>query len=386
MTLPEPSIPRYGERSLADLVPSLLHALGLQGFPNLLGTEPVDRVCLLLVDGLGADLLRANPDAAPFLTSLDRIAPLTAGFPATTAASVSSLGTGASPGGHGILGYTMRVPGYDRALNALTWSLYGVGGRVDLLDAVVPERFQPDETLFECASRQGVTVTQIGDPRHEHSGLTRAALRGGRFRPAQSPTAMSSAALEALAERRSFVYAHHPELDRAGHIYGVDSAPLRDQLAVANTMAEYLAERLPSGSLLVVTGDHGMVDLAEAQRLDIADHAALRAGVRMLAGEARARYVYTEPGAEADVLAAWGERLGDRMWVWSRDEAIATGAFGPVVRAGALERIGDIVAAGYGPVGIVERSVDPAQARLIGHHGSFTAAEQLVPLLLFRSD
>ncbi|GAC1484316.1 MAG: alkaline phosphatase family protein [Candidatus Dormibacteria bacterium] len=311
---------------------------------------------------------------------------MTAGFPATTAASVSSLGTGASPGGHGILGYTMRVPGYERAINALTWSLYGIGGRADLTDRVVPERFQPHETLFQRASRQGITVTQIGDPRHEHSGLTRAALRGGKFRPAQSPTAMSSAVLEALTERRSLIYAHHPDLDRAGHIYGVDSAPWWDQLVVANTMAKYLADHLPSRSLLLVTGDHGMVDLTEEQRIDIADHPELRAGVRMLAGEARARYVHTEPGAAADVLAAWGERLGDRMWVWSRDEAIATGAFGPISRPEIAQRIGDVVAAAFAPVGIVERAVDPAQARLVGHHGSFTPAEQLVPLLLFRSN
>jgi hypothetical protein len=51
----------------------------------------------------------------------------------------------------------------------------------------------------------------------------------------------------------------------------------------------------------------------------------------------------------------------------------------------ARERIGDIVAAAYGRVGIVQRDVDPAQARLNGHHGSLTPAEQLVPLLIYRS-
>jgi hypothetical protein len=105
----------------------------------------------------------------------------------------------------------------------------------------------------------------------------------------------------------------------------------------------------------------------------------------MLSGEARARYVSTEPGATADVLRAWRSTLRDRMWIWSTDEAIATGIFGPRVSDRARERIGDIVAAAHGRVGIVERNVDPAQARLIGHHGSLTPAEQLVPLLVYRS-
>jgi hypothetical protein len=90
------------------------------------------------------------------------------------------------------------------------------------------------------------------------------------------------------------------------------------------------------------------------------------------------------PGATDDVLAAWRAKLGDRMWVWGREEAIATGIFGPRVTARARERMGAVVAAAYGRVGIVERNVDPAQARLNGHHGSLTAAEQFVPLLTYR--
>jgi hypothetical protein len=73
------------------------------------------------------------------------------------------------------------------------------------------------------------------------------------------------------------------------------------------------------------------------------------------------------------------------MWVWTKEEAIATGIFEPHVTDRTRERMGDIVAAAYGHVGIVERNVDPAQARLVGHHGSLTPPEQLVPLLIYRS-
>jgi len=146
-----------------------------------------------------------------------------------------------------------------------------------------------------------------------------------------------------------------------------------------------MAEQLPAEALLVVTGDHGMVDLRPEERLDLADQPDLAAGVRILGGEARARYVNTVPGATGDVLSAWRSRLGDRMWVWTTEAAIATGIFGPRVTDTARQRMGDIVAAAYGPVGIVQRDVDPAQARLNGHHGSLTPAEQLVPMLVYRS-
>jgi hypothetical protein len=167
-------------------------------------------------------------------------------------------------------------------------------------------------------------------------------------------------------------------------VHGVASQAWKDELIAVDHAFRLLAEQVPKDTVLVVTGDHGMVDLRPEEKLDLADNPDLAAGVRILGGEARARYVGTVPGATDDVLAAWQSRLGDQMWVWRREEAIATGIFGPNVTGRARERMGDILAAAYGRVGIVERNVDPAQARLNGHHGSLTAAEQIVPLLLYR--
>jgi hypothetical protein len=127
-----------------------------------------------------------------------------------------------------------------------------------------------------------------------------------------------------------------------------------------------------------------MVDLRPDERVDLADQPELAAGVRLLAGEARARHVHTRRGAAADVLAAWRELLGHAMWVHPREEAIAAGWFGPRVLDRVRPRIGDVVAAAFGPVGVLDRKVDPAQARLTGHHGSMTPAEQLVPLIEIR--
>ena len=386
MTIPAPPVPlpRYGSRSLGELVPSLLSALGVADFANLLALEPAARACLVLVDGLGWELFTANAGAVPFLNSMVR-EPLTAGFPATTASSLSSLAIGRPPGEHGLVGYTMALPGYDRAFNTLTWSLYGVGPRVDLVNELVPESFQPLPTLAERAAAAGLRIHHLGPAFHEWSGLTRAIGRGERFHPADSLEAVTEGALRLLNAPRTFVFGYHPRLDAAGHVHGVASQAWSDELIAVDHGVRLLAEQLPTDTVLVVTGDHGMVDLRPEEKFDLADHPELAAGVRILGGEARARYVGTVAGATGDVLAAWRSRLGHQMWVWGREEAIATGIFGPVVTDRARERMGDIVAAAYGRVGIVERNVDPAQARLNGHHGSLTAAEQLVPLLVYRA-
>jgi hypothetical protein len=379
-------LPRYGSAALADLVPSLLAALGDAEFANPLGIEPASSVCLLVVDGLGAELVAENPGQAPFLAAHGgRV--LTAGFPATTATSLASLGTGRPPGEHGLVGYTMLLPGEQAPMNNLSWAPYGLqsfdGG--DLLLRAVPERVQPEPTAFERAVAAGIAVTLVGPRQHAQSGMTRAVLRGGRYRPAFTLADLVAVTAGALSEPGpQLVYSYHPDLDLLGHVRGVDSDAWRLQLAEVDSAAATLAERLPAGALLVVTGDHGMVDLRPEDHVDVGDVPALLAGVRALGGEARARHVYAEPGAAADVLAAWRDLLGDRMWVVAREEAIAGGWFGPSVPDRIRPRIGDVVAAAYARVGVMQRAVDPAHTRLVGHHGSMTAREQLVPLVIVR--
>src|ERR1700682_1202683 len=156
-----PLLPLHGQSALRDLTPSLLAALGLAGHPNPLNIAPVGNACLLLIDGLGWDLVHDNARHAPFLAGLasgDLGRSISAGFPASTAVSIASIGTGKTPGEHGIVGYTMGIPGYDRAMNNLRWSLHGPGPHVDLRSVVVPEDLQPDPTSLQLAEEGGGTA------------------------------------------------------------------------------------------------------------------------------------------------------------------------------------------------------------------------------------
>jgi hypothetical protein len=386
MDLPAPPLPRYGEASLAEVAPSLLAALDLPGFRNPLGVEPLRRACLLVVDGLGWELLLANRRAAPTVAAAaERGRPVTTGFPATTVSSLASIGTGLSPGRHGLVGYTIALPGMERAFNCLRWSPYGLGGSRDLRDRVVPERIQPEPTAFEAAEADGIEVTLVGAGEYAASGFTRAALRGGGYWRTHSLGDQAAGAVAGLGRgRRSLVYLYHPDLDRTGHVRGATSDAWRMELAHVDRLVGHIAERLPGDAALFVTGDHGMVDLRPTQLVDLADRPELADGVRLLSGEARARHVHTRKGAAADVLAAWRGLLGHEMWVLPGEEAVAAGWFGPEVTDDARSRIGDVVAAASGPIGVVQREVDPTAPLLTGHHGSFTPAEQLVPFLELR--
>ena len=375
-------LPRYGERALADLAPALLAAQGVPGLADRLAIPRARTVCLLLVDGLGWQLLHRYREYAPFLAdALGDSAPLTAGFPATTATSVASVGTGLTAGEHGIVGYTFEVAGQP-LLNALRWGTQ-LGPRHDLRDELVPEHVQPRPTLFERATADGVAVSMAAPRIHRGSGLTRAVLRGARFVPCHALGDLVTTAAGALnAQDRAFCYAYHGDLDVLGHVYGPGSAPWCEQLRFIDRMAAAIAAALPGDGLLVVTADHGMVSMTGADRIAVEDHPELHEGVRLLGGEARVRHVYTEPDATSDVLARWRSVLGERAIVHTRDEAIAAGWFGPAVAEHVRPRIGDVVAAMLGSAGLVRTGAESSEAAMVGQHGSLTAVEQQVPLIL----
>ncbi|HEY9417505.1 MAG TPA: alkaline phosphatase family protein [Pseudonocardia sp.] len=382
----QPFLPAYGSRSLAELTPSLLAALGAPDQPNVLGILPARRVCLLLIDGLGLRQLTAHASDAPFLASLAAAnpEPITAGFPSSTPVSLASLGTGVPPGGHGVLGVSFEA-GHGELLDALKWTTHRGGKLVDQREELPPEQVQPLSTALERAAATGTEVHVVSDRLFNGSGLTRAALRGGEFRGVH---ALGDLAAELITALRSpgpgFAYGYHADLDALGHVHGPGSLAWRLQLSTIDKVAALVAEALPSDGLLVVTADHGMVAVAPGARIDADSEDVLRDGVRLLGGDARSRHVYTKPGAADDVLAAWTQRLGPLAWVLSREEAVAAGWFGPVGSAETLRRIGDVVVAMRGDAAVVRTRAEKFLSGFIGQHGSLTAVEQEIPLLMLR--
>jgi hypothetical protein len=391
MPPPPPQVPAYGTASLGEVVPSLLRALGATALPNALDVAPAGAAILFVVDGLGWELLQAHRAAAPFLAAhLESSRAITSGYPSSTATSLAMLSTARPPIAHGLTGYTMAAPGLGRAMNNLAWTTHGPDAR-DLRAELPPERVQPLPTIFELAASVGIAMAAVGPAEHVGSGLTRAILRGGRYVPVRSLEQASAqeAIREAIGDGRpAAVYTYEPSVDGAGHRHGPGSEPWLAALARVDRMASRLAELLPAGGLLAVTADHGMVDRStpDARRLDMADRPDLAAGVRFLAGEARARHVHVQHGQAEAVLDRWRSALGEQAWVMPREEAVAAGWFGPPdeVRPEVLERIGDVVVAAAGAVGVFQRLVDPGEASLAGHHGSLTSAELLVPWILVR--
>ncbi|WP_308211591.1 alkaline phosphatase family protein [Microbacterium hydrocarbonoxydans] len=330
-----------------------------------------ESVVLVLIDGLGAITLRAHAGHARSLTAgMAKKDVAHTVFPSTTAAALTSLLTGVWPGEHGLVGYRVLDRERDLLVNQLSgWESEGID----------PLAWQPAATVFERASADGRRAFAVGVAAYARSGFTRATLRGAEFVSAEAPADRVRVAYD-LAERHpgSLVYCYLPEVDKAGHRHGVDSP---HWIAALEELDSALSVRVPPGVGVIVTADHGMVDVpAHRQVVLEAEHLE---GVRHLGGEPRMLHAYLEPDADAAaVTARWRSDLEGFADVGTREDAVRAGLFGPVVTDAAASRIGDVLIVSRGNVAVYDgTAADQRNRGMVGQHGALTPEERQVPLL-----
>jgi hypothetical protein len=362
--------------TIADVLPSALAVLGVPGHTDRLGLPDVRRIAVLLVDGLGYHLLPAAAPVTPVLADvqagrLGRLEEISSCFPSTTPTSLVSLGTGTLPGAHGIVGFTVNVPGTRRVLTHIDWDT-----------DPDPFTWQPQRTQFEIAAAAGIATTVVSRPEFEGRGLTVAAYRGARYVGAADAPAVADRMLAELADRSRLVYGYHATLDTMAHLHGIGSPQWQGAAAEVDRLIEWLVEGLPADAALLITADHGGLNVPPDQRPDLDSDRRLSAGVRVVAGEARVRYLHTRRGARDDVIATWREVLGDAAAVVDRDEAISAGWFGPVPEQHAC-RIGDVVVICRDRhVVLASKHESDRASKLIAYHGSITPEEMAIPLIV----
>ena len=358
--------------SICDVLPAAAALLGMPGAVDGLGltesvAEQVDRVAVILVDGMGWHLLPELAAHAPLLADVlgggtGRLAELSCTFPSTTPSSLVSLGTGAQPGQHGILGFTLNVPGTDRVLNHIRWR-----------DDPSPNQWQPLPTWLERLRQAGIDVRAVLPEWFIGSGLTDAAYRGAQFCPTRTGDDYAQRVADQLHAAPGLVYSYTADLDTAAHLSGIGSSQWHEAAARVDALLTRIVEALPPNAALLVTADHGGLNVPANARIDLDADPRLGAGVRVVAG------------ATADVLATWRELVGGQAQVYIREEVVATGLFGPMSPRN-LPRIGDVVVICTGDSAVLATEHEPPEAaRLIGFHGGATPAEMAIPLIAIRA-
>lgn len=358
-------------RNLAGVAPEILRSLRGEGEWLPSASSGV----AFLVDGLGAIQLRAHQAHARHLAqAMPRRHVAQTVFPSTTAAALGSFLTGERPGRHGLVGYRTLDPARDVLANQLN------GYERDGLD---PETWQRSETVFQRAAAAGVAGYAVGAAAYRKTGLTSALMRGAEYVAEDDlDQRVRVACALAAQEEGAFVYCYIPELDQAGHRYGVDSEEWRSTLESIDRALRPALD--PSrGVGVIVTADHGMVDVPRTRHVLLREGDPRLDGVRHLGGEPRLLHVYAEPGEDPVALAGRWRELSERTAdVSTRAEAIADGLFGGEVAPHVTGRIGDVLVAARGIWAFYDdRLADKGPQKMIGQHGSITPEETTVPLI-----
>ncbi len=357
-----PLLPAYAGACVSNIVPALLqHAeIGRGWLPDEVLTAR--QVVLFVVDGLGHRQLQERAHLAPTLASMMQ-GPITTVAPTTTATALTSIATGAAPGEHGLVGYKMRVAG--ELLNALRWT----SPTGDARERIDPVELQPI-TPFAGTGPPVVSPALFAD-----TGFTRAHLRDTRYVRYWLPSSIPVDVAAVLGDGAPFVYAYYDGIDKMAHITGLDEH-YDAELATVDALVSAVAAALPAGAALVVTSDHGQVEVGERMQpiapgvLELCAH---------VSGEPRFVWLHASGDQAGALLDAATDAHGDVAWVVPVERVLDEGWFGDQVSAPARARLGEVALVAREPVALV----DPANpgAVLQGRHGSLTADEVLVPLL-----
>lgn len=355
-------LPDYDGAWIGGVLPALLGGGDTALLPA--PARQAEAVVVLALDGLGWSMLQAHRDAAPNLAGM-RGGPATTVAPSTTSAALTSIATGRAPGGHGILGYRMRVGG--EVLNVLRWQ---AGEHTP-----DPERVQPHPPFL------GERVPVVTKSEFRSSAFTKAHLRGASFHGYRTVSSLVEHCRLLVDSGERVIYAYSDGVDKVAHEYGLRDGFLRAELRASDALVGQLLDALPAWAALVVVADHGQVHVEPDGHRSLEPVERL---VAQIAGEGRFRTLWARPGAGGELLEVAREAFGAEAWVRSREEAFAEGWFGPAGAADATPehrgRVGDVILAAREPVIYVDRAM-PKEVQMKSHHGSLTADEMLVPLL-----
>ncbi|HEY2428817.1 MAG TPA: alkaline phosphatase family protein [Acidimicrobiales bacterium] len=362
---PRPLLPDYGGACITNVVRALTDG----GPPPAWLPAPAvgaAQVVLFVLDGLGWDQLRERPGVAPTLASMVG-GPITSVAPTTTAVALTSITTGLTPAQHEVLGYRVRVAG-DEVLNVLRWRTAAGDAR----QQVVPSEFQTHPTFG------GTTPAVVTRAEFAATGFTVAHLAGTRLHGWRMASSLAVEVGALLAAGEPLVYAYYDGIDKVAHEHGF-GAFYDAELRAADRLAADLAADLPPGAAMVVTADHGQVEVGDASLMLTPE---LLGDTVLVSGEGRFRWLHARPGCAARLREAAEAQFGHLAWIRSVDELEADGWFGGRLSPAGRSRLGDVALIPYEPVAFTDPR-DTGELALRCRHGSATAAEMLVPLVAF---
>jgi hypothetical protein len=383
--------PAPGEPDLVHLSRALALHAGVERFQPAGAVErrllelmaPLGHVVFVLLDGLGMNLLERMPEESFFRRHLRRR--ILATSPSTTACALTGIATGEWASEHAVTGWFTQVPEYGLTMTTLP----------------LVERFS-GRSLAE----QGLGAYELFPLRAYHAEMSASVLTLLPRPIANTAFARYSRAetlgepYESLAEARdkavehvrsagaaSHTYLYVPDVDTACHHHGVESDEALHLLLGIDGELSRLAGALRGRATLVISADHGLIDVPPA------GHLSLTPGDSMLelleappSGDARLPIFHVRQGYTEELARAFAARFGQAIRLLPSAEADRIRLFGPRPMSKiARSRFGDFVGIALAPCSLHYRTAPPggaAQRVYVAQHAGLSPEEMYIPLIV----
>ncbi len=383
--------PDYRGGSLVNLLSSIIGALGgTSPHPRLQALDEstskgIRRIAYLVLDGVGSpqlDRFLATGGGGHFFSRHPRQR-ITTVFPSTTAAAVTTLSTGTTPAEHGVLSWHLH--------------LHDLG----LVGAVLPGTTLTGSPLarkdFNLGRYLGLPSYLSSVRRHKRllsfgtlgrSAYSNAGTRWNGYGAYRTLAGMERQTVRFAREGgRGVAYVYWPMYDTLCHHEGVQARKTRLHLAeIDKTLGRLVRGLSGTGTLLLVTADHGVVDAPSPRRVELTAVPGLLDCLALLpAGDARQVSCFVRPARETRFREVVARHLAEAAVCITGEELLESGLLGPGdPHASLRNRVGDYVLLARDDYAF--RVTPPhTKARIHkGNHGGLSSAEMYVPLYALR--
>lgn len=359
-------------------------------------------VVLIFIDGFGWNFFERHRNL-PFLNRFHEgsgiASKLTAQFPSTTAAQVTTMLTGLDVGESGVFEWFYYEPSLDAMVTPIPYALAkeGVPGSLEQED--VPEDFFPHTSLFDNLTRDGVESYMYQSENYAFSPYSMLVGKGVTHR---KPYGSAAGGIQQLADdiahaqKPSHFYAYFDLVDAASHRFGPDSKECAAAIAeICEALETHLYRPLShadaSDTLLLITADHGQTAMDPGRTIHL-DRALpqLKQWIRtnragdLLApgGSHRDQFLYIKEEHLREAMSTLADFLKGKAEVRAVSELVKDGFFGDKVTARLTERLGNVCILPYENESVWWSGDGHYEKAFLGHHGGLTYNEMDIPLLV----
>jgi hypothetical protein len=337
-----------------------------------------EHLVFVLVDAMGCTLLDLLPPTA-FLRS-QRTMELRAIFPSTTACALTTLATGLWPGQHGVPGWWAFLAEKGISVTTLPFEERYSETLLDTL-GVTPNEIWPFPAWMQGVKRHSLCVLPA---EIVNSPLTRYS-RGGK--PGFGYKSITEA-VEAVASRisqvatPSYTYLYLPEFDSVCHSHGVNNPKTTKTLALIDAELERLATLVGRRARLVISADHGHINVNRAAIWD--DDPLLKLLLAPPTGEPRVPVFHVREGCEAAFEDLFSQRFSEQWVLLPTAQAAKMKLLGPEQLSPlAISRFGNYLGIATKPVTLqYKSSQQTSKPDNIGSHAGLSPAEMRIPLIV----